>query len=78
MTAEDVTLTQGVGTDEGASGTAPVKDEQTGVWTITVWNSSGYELPNTGGPGTLTYALGGLMLLIISAVMYGFTKRQVK
>ena len=36
----------------------------------------GYELPSTGGPGTLPYTLGGLMLIIASALMYGFRMRR--
>ncbi len=36
----------------------------------------GIELPSTGGPGTLPYTLGGLMLIIASALMYGFRVRR--
>ena len=34
---------------------------------ITVVNTSGYELPSTGGPGTALYALAGIALLTVSA-----------
>ena len=44
--------------------------------TITVLNTPGKELPNTGGFGTLPYTLGGLMLIIASALMYGFRMRR--
>ena len=44
--------------------------------TITVLNTPGKELPNTGGFGTLPYTLGGLMLIISSALMYGFRMRR--
>ena len=50
------------------SDTIPVK--------ITVANTPGAELPNAGGPGTLFYTLGGLMLVIASALMYGFRMRR--
>ena len=48
----------------------------TPAYTITVKNTPGAVLPNTGGPGTLPYTLGGLMLIIASAVMYGFRMRR--
>ncbi|MBR2728640.1 MAG: hypothetical protein IKD92_01990 [Lachnospiraceae bacterium] len=41
-----------------------------------ITNSTGYELPHTGGPGTFTYTLGGLMLVIASVLMYGFRMRR--
>ena len=44
--------------------------------TIAIQNQAGVELPATGGPGTTHYTLGGLMLLIISALLYGFRKRH--
>ena len=46
------------------------------VWEITIFNSLGYELPNSGGSGTLLYTLGGLALIIASALMYGFRLRR--
>ena len=48
----------------------------TPAYTITVKNTPGAVLPNTGGPGTLPYTLGGLMLIIASALMYGFRMRR--
>ena len=48
----------------------------TPAYTITVKNTPGAVLPNTGGPGTLPYTLGGLMLIITSALMYGFRMRR--
>jgi LPXTG-motif cell wall-anchored protein len=46
------------------------------VYTIIITNSNGVALPNTGGPGTIMYTLSGLMVLIASAVMYGFKRRH--
>lgn len=43
--------------------------------TITVKNSSGVALPNTGGTGTLPNTIGGL-LLMAGAVMYGYMLRR--
>ena len=45
-------------------------------YVVVITNSSGVELPNAGGPGTLLYTLGGLMLIMASALMYGFRMRR--
>ena len=34
------------------------------VWQITVYNSSGYELPSTGGIGTAAFTLSGILLTL--------------
>ena len=44
--------------------------------TITVINTPGSPLPYTGGPGTLLYTLSGLMLILATALMYGFRMRR--
>ena len=44
--------------------------------TLTVTNEPGQALPHTGGSGTLPYTLGGLMLILASALMYGFRLRR--
>ncbi|MBR2560668.1 MAG: LPXTG cell wall anchor domain-containing protein [Eubacterium sp.] len=46
------------------------------VYTIKVQNSAGVELPMTGGSGTLPYTLGGITLIMASALMYGFRMRR--
>ncbi len=43
-------------------------------WKVT--NTSGVELPSTGGPGTLFYTFGGLGLILISGLMYGYSMRR--
>lgn len=43
---------------------------------ITIYNSSGAQLPMTGGSGTLPYTLGGIALIMASALMYGFRMRR--
>lgn len=46
------------------------------IFTLTVVNEKGKELPHTGGPGTGLYTLGGIMFLIASALLYGFRRRH--
>ena len=41
-------------------------------YTITVNNTSSVELPHTGGPGTLSYLLSGIALMLGAALMYSF------
>ena len=41
-----------------------------------ITNTSGVELPHTGGSGTLPYTLGGLALICAAAMMYGFRMRR--
>ena len=45
--------------------------------TIIISNSTGYMLPETGGPGTVMYALGGLAVIATSLV-YGLGMRRRK
>ncbi len=45
------------------------------TYTITVPNSTGYELPATGGIGTNLYTAGGILLLSISLV-FGYRKKR--
>ena len=65
----DGTQTQDATIDGPGTGDTP-------TYTITVKNTPGKELPHTGGPGTFLYTLGGMMLLIASAMMYGFRMRR--
>lgn len=50
--------------------------------TITVINTAvdtpGYELPETGGPGTIWYALGGMLLIVSAGILlvYNHSKRR--
>lgn len=47
-----------------------------GKYVVTVENTAGKILPNTGGSGTLPYTLCGLMLMSAAAMMYGFIMRR--
>lgn len=44
--------------------------------TVSVKNTAGQALPNTGGSGTMIYTLGGLLLIMGVALMYGFGLRR--
>jgi hypothetical protein len=49
---------------------------ETPIYTIVVANTPGKPLPEAGGPGTILYTLGGLGLITLSALMYGFRMRR--
>ena len=51
------------------------KDASVSETKLTIYNTAGKLLPNTGGHGTLPYTLGGFILMI-SALMYGFVMRR--
>ena len=56
--------------------TAIDPDSENTILYFRIANSTGYELPNTGGPGTLPYTFGGIALIMASALMYGFRVRR--
>ena len=53
-------------------------DGTKGEWKGAVVNETAYELPQTGGIGALTYALGGLLLMAAAgcALVYYHSKRR--
>lgn len=52
------------------------KNDVTGVYTITVINKSGYELPQTGGPTARMYTYGGLLLILAVAALFGYQLKR--
>jgi len=58
--------------EDGISGTIDNGNEVC----IQVVNTTGYELPETGGRGTATYALAGVMLMMISTVYLMYTVKR--
>lgn len=71
-----VQLTDEEGNAMNTSDVSSVVTAEDGSYTITIKNTPGQALPNTGGSGTLPYTLGGIALLMASALMYGFRMRR--
>ena len=60
-TISDGTITKTDGADKAAKDGVIINQE-----------SSGFELPSTGGSGTGILTLSGVMLLVFAAAMYGY------
>ena len=60
---------------QGSAGEATHYEGQ-GLVTFTVTNSSGKELPHTGGPGTLLYTSGGLFLMAAAMIYLICVRRR--
>ena len=61
---------------ELANGTTNALVSGTNDNTVSIKNTPGQALPNTGGSGTLPYTLGGIALIMASALIYGFRMRR--
>ena len=82
LRADPVVLTisgNGVSYEEGtnlsSSGSGVQFDSGTQIYTIKVSNTTGFELPSTGGVGTWPFRLGGAALLL-TGLMYRFRPRR--
>jgi LPXTG-motif cell wall-anchored protein len=67
----------------GTDGTVTVEEHSyvsagTAAYNITVINRSAGTLPNTGGAGTLSYTLGGLLLMLAAASLFVYKKILTK
>ena len=71
VTSDGVTVLQ----SENAAGSATVS-AQDGIVTIEITNSSGTELPSTGGHGTLLYTSGGLLLMAAAMIYLVCARRR--
>ena len=71
-----ITVTNNKVTVNGTSSANP-EDVQSnnGIYTITVSNSTGQELPHTGGSGTTLFTFGGLAILA-GCLMAGYSMRR--
>ena len=75
-----VKLTDEAGTGDNDNEKASITGPVDGVYTITVENTPGKELPKTGGTGTAPYTLGGIFLVVAAAFVYvfGLKRRQTQ
>lgn len=67
VTSDDVTYDEG--TTLSAANAGKSFDEETGVYTLLVSNSSGVELPKSGGPGVLGLYVAGVVLAAAGAAL---------
>lgn len=56
--------------------TQTINDEEATVYVIKIENNPGVLLPATGGSGTWFYTFGGLGLILLSGLMYGYSLRR--
>ena len=70
-----VTLTEADGTDGNDNSQASISVKGN-VYTITVKNTPGVALPNTGGPGTRIFTILGGILMIASGVSLILRRRK--
>lgn len=59
----------GVVMEQGGAQSTASYDSAAGAYTVTVTNSSGYVLPETGGSGTILYTMGGLLLMLSAGLL---------
>ena len=69
----------GVNYDEGTSLSSDgglTYDETTGVYTLKISNSAGYELPSTGGQGTKLFTACGAVMILLSGILLLMRRRS--
>ena len=52
------------------------QEHDTGIYTITVINTTGYELPNTGGVTTAPFVCAGALLILFAGAALAWQKRR--
>ena len=77
VTVDGVTYDEGTSLSSSSSGHGVSYNNSTGVYTLKISNSAGYELPSTGGTGTYPYTVVGLVLTMLSATA-GLMRRRRK
>lgn len=55
----------------------PPTDKENPVWGVKVPNSTGTEMPHTGGMGTGLFTVGGGLLMVLAAGLYFWNKRRI-
>ena len=76
VTVGKTSVTAGRSDDNTVTYVVDLPTENEPYYTVHITNNSGVELPNTGGSGTLPYTLGGIALIMASALVYGFRMRR--
>ena len=61
---------------EGGNALDVTHDTATDVWRVPVWNTAGYELPHTGGPGTFPFTLLGSLLVLLAVAWCAFARHK--
>ena len=61
---------------EGGNALDVTHDTAADVWRVPVWNTAGYELPHTGGPGTLPFTLLGALLVLLAVMWSAFPRHR--
>ena len=56
------------GSDTGTEGNVPTAAEK--IYTVSIRNTAGYELPSTGGMGTHFFYLAGIAMILLAGVIY--------
>lgn len=75
-TTSPVTVKGGDGKESVTTDEQTVDGKKTQVYVIKIPNNPGVLLPATGGPGTWFYTFGGLGLILLSGLMYGYSLRR--
>ncbi len=73
---DPISVSGGAGRIQKDSETQEMNGVESTVYVIKIPNNPGVELPATGGTGTLPYIFGGLGLILISILMYGYSMRR--
>ena len=76
ITSAGVTYDEGTALSMEKSGVT--QDKDTRVYLLKISNTSGYELPATGGPGTGLFTIAGIILLLLSAAGLTLVKMETK
>ena len=68
ITVTSTSVTYDEGTTPSQSGSGITWDSDSKVYTMKVSNTSGVELPATGGFGTLIYTVSGISLILLAGI----------
>ena len=75
VTTESVTYEEGTSLSSDRRGVT--YDSETSVYLLKVTNTSGYELPESGGMGTVVYTVAGTMMVTAGALLLAARRRNL-